>query len=70
MLHGEFVIISFDIPVEKRNLRMRVYRKLAKIGENIQRSLWKIDNFDELMSIVTLLRENNCDVRVLVEAAV
>ena len=62
-----FVLI-FDIPLEEKSSAKQVQRLLTRIGaEQIQRSVWKSKDLQELIDIASFIKKSGGDARILEE---
>lgn len=67
MIEMEFIMV-FDIPREKGSVQRQVSRLLAKTGaKQIQRSVWKSRELQELIDISSFIRKSGGDARILEE---
>jgi len=64
-------ILLFDIPKEKDVLRVKIHRILKEIkAEQIQTSVWKSENMQELIKIAIMIRNSGGSATVLEEKVV
>ncbi len=65
MIKMEFVLI-FDIPLEEKSSAKQAQRLLTRIGaKQIQRSVWKFDELQELIDIASFIKKSGGDARIL-----
>jgi CRISPR/Cas system-associated endoribonuclease Cas2 len=65
------MIIIFDIPRKNPILAVKVNRKLKKINaKKIQNSVWRSENFDELVKIALWIRNAGGKAMILEEKTI
>ena len=61
-------ILSFDLPRNMNALRVRIFRRLKRMGAvKIHDSLWGSERLDELISLALLIKRFGGNARVLEE---
>jgi CRISPR/Cas system-associated endoribonuclease Cas2 len=64
-------ILIFDIPRKNAILAVKVNRKLKEINaEKIQNSVWRGEDFDELVKIALLIRNSGGKAQIIEEKVV
>ena len=64
-------ILIFDIPRKNTILAVKVNRKLKEINaEKIQNSVWRGEDFDELVKVALLIRNSGWNAQIIEEKVV
>ena len=63
----DFVLI-FDVPTEMESVKRQTHRLLVRVGaKQIQRSVWKSKELQELTDIALFIKKSGGDARILEE---